>query len=168
MFLAGLLAAVVISAIVWWLGSGPAEIETDPGLGQSIGAAPVVSEVSTRSAGVVGAQSRGTRKPVQLPAAGAGIPMGDGSFVPPLNGVTVADGIPPVRRNRRLPPPGPIVAKIVDGSGQEWWEHADGSQTSCSFASVTDRHGVTRRIVSTQHGAATPRESWPARRGKAR
>lgn len=100
---------------------------------------------------------RGSRTPMRLPRVQAGIAMGDGTFVPPLNGVRVEDVIPPVRRNRRLPPPGPIVAKIVDRSGQEWWEHEDGSQTSCSFASVTTRDGVTRQIVSTQHGAVTHR-----------
>lgn len=101
---------------------------------------------------------RGSRTPMRLPAVGSGIPLGDGTFVPPLNGVRVEDVIPPVRRNRRLPPPGPIVAKIVDLSGQEWWEHEDGSQTSCSFASVTIRGGRAERIVSTQHGAVTPRK----------
>jgi len=100
---------------------------------------------------------RGRRTALRLPRVESGIAMGDGTFVPPLNGVQVADGIPPVRRNPRLPSAGPIVAKIVDPSGQEWWEHADGSQTSCSFASVTTRDGVTRQIVSTQHGAVTPR-----------
>jgi hypothetical protein len=46
-----------------------------------------------------------------------------------------------------------VVAKIIDLSGQEWWLHADGSQTSCSFASVTGADGAAQRIVSTQHGA---------------
>jgi hypothetical protein len=89
------------------------------------------------------------------PEARRGIPMGDGSFLPPLNGVRVEDGIPPIRRDPRLPPPGPVVRKQVDESGQEWWVHADGSQTSCSYASITVA-GVDRVIVSTQHGAARP------------
>ena len=87
----------------------------------------------------------------------SGIPLGDGVFLPPLNGVKVEDGIPPIKRDPRLPPPGPVVAKQVDLQGQEWWIHADGSQTSCSYASITEA-GVDRVIVSTQHGAARAEE----------
>ncbi len=95
----------------------------------------------------------GTRVPLTLPWVDAGIQVGPGQFLPPLNGVRVEDGIPPIRRNRQLPPLTPVVAKVVDLQGQEWWEHEDGSQTSCSFASVTTADGTEHRIVSTQHGA---------------
>ena len=45
------------------------------------------------------------------------------------------------------PPPGPVVAKQVDLQGQEWWIHADGSQTSCSYASITEA-GVDTSVES--------------------
>ncbi|MCB9871857.1 MAG: hypothetical protein H6837_18530 [Planctomycetes bacterium] len=99
--------------------------------------------------------------------ARAGIPLGGGVFLPPLNGVTVADEIPPVGRDPRLPPPGPVVGKVVDRSGQEWWVHADGSQTSCCFASILTPQGRCA-IVATQHGAPMSRRRCdvPAGAGK--
>lgn len=153
---------VGIGSVLWgravdrpkaWLG---VSVVSDPAIDCDVPVRPGFA-VGDTSAYQHPPQLRGRRTPLRLPRVQSGIAMGDGTFVPPLNGVQVADGIPPVRRNPRLPSAGPIVAKIVDPSGQEWWEHADGSQTSCSFASVTTRDGVTRQIVSTQHGAVTPR-----------
>ena len=149
-----------LGAAAWSLQADPVSL-AEPAKAQvsACDVLPPAEEVTTGTAWnhAVRPQPWGTRAPIRLPRVDAGIPMGEGTFLPPLNGIRVEDGIPPVRRDRRLPPPGAVVAKIVDRSGQEWWEHADGSQTSCSRASVTGPDGVAREIVSTQHGAVTPR-----------
>lgn len=151
-------AACVVSTLGWLLSDGPrstpSAVVPDPiAAPDPVAASPdceveLPVEVATR-------YPPGSRVAVRLPPVRTGIPLGDGVFLPPLNGVRVEDGIPPIRRDPRLPPPGPVVAKQVDLSGQEWWIHADGSQTSCSFASITAR-GEDVIIVSTQHGAVRP------------
>ncbi len=95
----------------------------------------------------------GSRIPMRIPFVGAGIEVGPGLFLPPLNGVKVEDGIPAIGRNPRLPPPGPVVAKVVAADGQEYWEHQDGSFTSCTYSQVRTSGGTTKEIVATQHGA---------------
>ena len=95
----------------------------------------------------------GSRIPMRIPFVGAGIEVGPGLFLPPLNGVKVEDGIPAIGRNPRLPPPGPVVAKVVAADGQEYWEHRDGSFTSCTYSQVQTPDGNTKEIVATQHGA---------------
>src|SRR5690606_12414684 len=100
------------------------------------------------------------------PAPTAGIPLGDGTYLPPLHGVPVDDGIPPSPRDPRLPPPGPVIAKLTDGRGQQWWLHRDGSHSSCSFAEVRLADGRRRWIVSTQHGAPLPAAAGERGRGR--
>lgn len=94
-----------------------------------------------------------SRIPMDVPYVDAGIEVGPGQFVPPLNGVKVEDGIPAIGRNPRLPPPGPVVAKVVAPDGQEYWEHQDGSYTSCTYSKIRTAEGQSKEIVATQHGA---------------
>jgi len=104
----------------------------------------------------------GSRIPMRIPFVGAGIEVGPGLFLPPLNGVKVEDGIPAIGRNPRLPPPGPVVAKVISADGQEYWEHQDGSYTSCTYSQIRTPEG-TKEIVATQHGAI-PRQQRRAAR----
>ncbi len=99
----------------------------------------------------------GSRIPMRVPYVGEGIQVGPGLFVPPLNGVKVEDGIPAIGRNPRLPPPGPVVAKVVAADGQEYWEHQDGSYTSCTYSRIRTSDGALKEIVATQHGAIASR-----------
>ena len=118
--------ALVLSATVaWWVSS--AEGTRVRGTSSEPAVAVSTSELAL---GSQPGYPPGPRAPLRLPQLDGGIPLGDGSFLPPLNGVKVRDGIPPIRRDHRLPPPGPVVAKHVDDTGQEWWVHADGSLTS--------------------------------------
>ncbi len=100
---------------------------------------------------------------MRIPFVGAGIEVGPGLFLPPLNGVKVEDGIPAIGRNPRLPPPGPVVAKVIATDGQEYWEHQDGSFTSCTYSQVQIPDGTTKEIVATQHGAIASQPRGTAR-----
>jgi hypothetical protein len=141
---------------VWWVtGKPPRSDRSEVQPGQV--AQPSGDEKAEFPIEVFTKYPPGSRVALRLPRVESGIPLGGGVFLPPLNGVKVEDGIPPIKRDPRLPPPGPVVAKQVDLQGQEWWIHADGSQTSCSYASITEA-GVDRVIVSTQHGAARAEE----------
>jgi hypothetical protein len=104
-----------------------------------------------------------SRIPMRVPYVGEGIEVGPGQFLPPLNGVKVEDGIPAIRRDPRLPPPGPVVAKVVGPDGQEYWEHEDGSYTSCTYSQIQTADGSTKEIVATQHGAVASRRGQPGR-----
>ncbi len=95
-----------------------------------------------------------SRIPMRIPFVQEGIEVGPGLFVPPLNGVKVEDKIPAIGRNPRLPPPGPVVAKVISADGQEYWEHEDGSYTSCTYSRIRKPDGAEQEIVATQHGVA--------------
>lgn len=153
--------AALLCLVLLWSGLGPdAQPDPRPGprLDPCLDAAADVDADADADGSTATATDPGRTVASEAPATatGAGIPLGDGTFLPPLNGVTAADGIPPIRRDPRLPPPGPILRKLIDGRGQEWWLHRDGSHTSCSFAEITLADGRRQRIVSTQHGAALP------------
>ena len=94
-----------------------------------------------------------SRIPMRIPFVRKGIEILPGLFVPPLNGVRADDDIPPIGRDPRLPPPGPVVAKVISPDGQEYWEHEDGSATSCTYSTIQKPDGTRQRIVATQHGA---------------
>ncbi len=94
----------------------------------------------------------GSRIPMRIPFVREGIEVGPGLFVPPLNGVKVEDKIPAIGRDPRLPPPGPVVAKVISPDGQEYWEHEDGSYTSCTYSRIQKPDGTEQEIVATQHG----------------
>ncbi len=94
-----------------------------------------------------------SRIPMKIPFVGEGIEVTPGQFLPPLNGVRIEDRIPKIKRSRRLPHPGPVVAKVIGPDGQEFWEHQDGSYTSCTYSQIRKPDGSTQRIVATQHGA---------------
>ena len=94
-----------------------------------------------------------SRIPMCIPFVRKGIEISPGLFVPPLNGVHADENIPPIGRSPRLPPPGPVVAKVISPDGQEYWEHEDGSATSCTYSTIQKPDGTKERIVATQHGA---------------
>jgi len=87
---------------------------------------------------------------MRVPRTTAGVRCPDGSYLPLLNGVPAA---PPIRRSARLGPVPPVVAKIVDETGVEWYEHADGSVTTTRFREVI-ADGVRVPNVETVHSAA--------------
>lgn len=95
----------------------------------------------------------GTRIPLRVEAGtGDGIRLPDGTTLPYLNGMTWA---PPVQRSRELGPVAPVVGILVDADGFEWYEHADGSVTTCLYQQVV-LPGETYWDPSTKHAAATP------------
>ncbi len=99
----------------------------------------------------------GTTVPVRdLPHIDHGIPMPNGSFLPLLNGMTQA---PRIMRAPRDGDPGPIVAKTVDGSGYEWWVHADGSTTTSKYKQVVLEDGTSYWDPATFHNTPRGKES---------
>jgi hypothetical protein len=99
------------------------------------------------------------RYPMSVPFSNQGIPCGDGRYLPLLNGM---DSAPPIQGN--LGPVQPIVAKIIDAAGTEWWEHADGSVTTSRWEHVTvldEKTGKSRSYWDrgTAHNARVP-DSW--------
>jgi hypothetical protein len=94
------------------------------------------------------------RYPMEVPFnTTGGIGIGAGRFLPLLNGVPHA---PEIARDEPGPVP-PVVAKVVDDSGCEWWEHADGSMTTSRWNDYTYRdprtgEQVQSRQVVTEHG----------------
>ena len=78
----------------------------------------------------------------------SGLRCPDGSFLPLLNGVPYAY---PLKRNVDDGPLPPVVAKITDSGGYEWYEHADGSHTTTRWTPMTMPDGTTRMEVVTSH-----------------
>ena len=77
----------------------------------------------------------GTVIPVPgLPEVDNGIPLPGGGYLPFLNGMTYS---PNLYRDPRFGPVPPVVAKLVDGDGYEWWMHEDGSVTTSIYQQVT-------------------------------
>ncbi|MHC4516521.1 MAG: hypothetical protein ACYTGW_11385 [Planctomycetota bacterium] len=132
----------------------PAAPGPGPALDQVAAHAPVqMAESSPFPAEFYRQYPPGTRIEMRIPFVRAGIEVSPGLFLPPLNGVKLEDGIPAIGRNPRLPPPGPVVAKVVGPDGQEYWEHEDGSYTSCTYSRIQKPDGTMQEIVATQHGA---------------
>ena len=95
----------------------------------------------------------GTRIPVRLTERPKeGIPCTDGTFLPFLNGMTWA---PAIHRDPAYGPVPPPVAILVDADGVEWWEHADGSTTTCHYIGVT-AHGESYFDPTTRHSLPKP------------
>lgn len=95
----------------------------------------------------------GTRIPVRIAERPkSGIPCPDGTFLPFLNGMTAA---PAVQRDPAYGPVPPIVGIVVDADGIEWWEHADGSTTTCHYIGVT-AHGENYFDPTTRHALPKP------------
>lgn len=76
------------------------------------------------------------RYPMEVPFTDKGIDCGGGRFLPLLNGMETA---PALNREPNLGPVPPVVAKIVDDTGIEWYEHADGSATTTRWQHVSAR-----------------------------
>jgi hypothetical protein len=96
----------------------------------------------------------GTRTPVrELPKVDDGIRLPDGTCLPYLNGMNWA---PPLQRDRIHGPVPPVVAILVDAEGFEWYEHADGSVTTCMYQQVIVQ-GEPYWDPTTKHSAAVPR-----------
>jgi hypothetical protein len=96
----------------------------------------------------------GTRIPVdRLPAVDHGIPLPDGTLLPFLNGMTYA---PPIIRDQKLGPLAPVVARVTDFEGFEWWEHADGSSTTSKYQEVRLHDGTVYFDPASFHTARLP------------
>ena len=89
-----------------------------------------------------------------------GIRCPDGTFLPLLNGVKSA---PPIMRKASLGPVPPIVGKIVDSSGCEWWLHEDDSVTTTRPIMMEKLDPATGRTIrypdiETVHAGRVPDE----------
>jgi len=85
----------------------------------------------------------------------AGIGCPGGGYLPLLNGVPFAQ---PLQRDvDRFGPVPRIVGKRTDAGGDEWWVHADGSETTSRWVTVAV-DGVARRDVRTDHIVPAPVE----------
>lgn len=94
-----------------------------------------------------------SRVPMTLPTGfKSGLPLPDGTFLPLLNGVPYA--VAPARDASDGPIP-PVVAKVTDQEGYEWYEHADGSMTTTRWTKTTVM-GVEKMDVVTSHTIPVP------------
>lgn len=101
--------------------------------GRSTGAAPTLLHADGKNRRSPLAPGR---YPMSIPFTDRGIDCGGGRFLPLLNGMETA---PPLNRELSLGPVPPVVAKIVDDTGIEWYEHADGSATTTRWQNVSVR-----------------------------
>ncbi len=163
-------AAVATVAVVGWLqGETTPDVASDtpPAVETPIGApeiAPVaIPKLPAPAATVAPPTGRPMlpgRYPMKVPFSDSGARTPQGTYVPLLNGVPHA---PPMQRNSKFGPVPPIVSKIIDHTGQEWWEHADHSTTTTRWTEVKTydpKTGQTtvQRQVETVHGAFVPDE----------
>lgn len=92
-----------------------------------------------------------SRIPLRLPdGIKSGLRCPDGTYLPLLNGVPHAYPLNRPARNGPLPP---VVAKVTDWGGYEWYEHADGSHTTTRWTPMRTAGGETRLEVVTDHEA---------------
>jgi hypothetical protein len=179
LFLACVLVLALVGAGALWfsldrkpgaLGSGgPARSESAPPAARPRTArldepAAVVVEVDPARGVLVrrdNLHAAGRRTPGDPGFVASGIPLPDGSQLPLLNGVASA---PPVLRSPERGPLPPVVAVVVDRDGWDWYEHADGSLTTCRPQEIVRDDGRREIRVLTLHNAPDPRmrESNPA------
>ncbi len=95
----------------------------------------------------------GQRTPTRVPPTTDGIRCPDGTYLPLLNGVTSAPAI--IREPERGPLP-PVVARMFDAEGFEWYEHADGSMTTSRPHRIKDQLGRESVQTVTLHLARQP------------
>jgi hypothetical protein len=89
-----------------------------------------------------------SRLPLTLPPGiRSGLRCPDGTFLPLLNGVPEAY---PLKRAARFGPMPPVVAKVTDSGGYEWYEHADGSLTTTRWT-PSEYMGKPGMTVVTSH-----------------
>lgn len=89
----------------------------------------------------------------------AGIACPGGGFLPLMNGVPFAE---PLQRNlERDGPVPPVVGKHTDADGDEWHVHADGSETTTRWTTISVSGSAQRRVrtdhavpARTEHGLA--------------
>ncbi len=84
---------------------------------------------------------------MRVPRARSGIRCPDGTFLPPLNGVSPSDPIPPIEREPFMPPIGEIVGRYTDDEGYEWWITEDGSAFTTRWVALTTQDGAPHRMV---------------------
>ncbi len=91
-----------------------------------------------------------SRVPLTMPKGfKSGMLCPDGSYLPLLNGVPRAGRVNRAPEDGPLPP---VVAKVTDWGGYEWYEHADGSFTTTRWEKMT-LHGKPYEDVVTNHRA---------------
>lgn len=95
----------------------------------------------------------GQRTPTRVPPTTTGIRCPDGTCLPLLNGVASAPAI--LREPERGPLP-PVVARVFDAEGFEWYEHADGSMTTSRPHRIKDQLGRESVQTITLHVARRP------------
>ncbi len=89
---------------------------------------PVVVTDHDNSPNVLSPLPPGTRIALaEVPTAGHGIPLPDGTCLPALNGVARSGRL---KRPADQGPLAPVVGILVDASHFEWYEHQDGSMTT--------------------------------------
>ncbi|MCA8943704.1 MAG: hypothetical protein KDB80_14170 [Planctomycetes bacterium] len=91
--------------------------------------------------------SPGSFVAMHVPRATAGIECPDGTFLPPLNGVTCADPIPRLQRDPAMAPIGAIVGRFTDDTGVDWWVTEDGSAFTTRWSWIESAGGERRRVV---------------------
>lgn len=91
-----------------------------------------------------------------VPRVAAGMQCPDGTFLPPLNGVTVDDPIPRIQRSEFMAPIGAIIGKFTDAAGDAWWVTEDGSAFTTRFCVVESAGGVRTRIVRLDQADRLP------------
>jgi hypothetical protein len=82
-----------------------------------------------------------------VPRATGGIRCPDGTFLPPLNGVSADDPIPPIQREPYMPQIGPILGRYTDDGGTDWWVTADGSAFTTRWQEIERGDGSRVRVV---------------------
>ncbi|MCY2957153.1 MAG: hypothetical protein NT107_08975 [Planctomycetota bacterium] len=98
---------------------------------------PLILDRKDLDPNVLSSLPRDTRTPLatmQTPAAGTPVlTLPNGTQLPALNGVAKP---PSVKSDHTLPA---VTALLVDDRGMEWYEHADGSMSSCRYAWSTEK-----------------------------
>lgn len=135
-----------------------AEVAADPTAGVVVDVDPATGNLVRRD----NLHAAGSRRAVTIDPVPEGIRCPDGTCLPLLNGVAAAPAI--LRSPERGPLP-PVVAIVVDRDGWDWYEHADGSMTTCRPHVLIGADGQRIPRVVTVHNAlddampATPFES---------
>jgi hypothetical protein len=154
-----LVAGLALAAAAAWLGClprvAPVPVPGAPAaaaLPAAAASAPGPAASATLPDELTRRYPPGTHVPFPRPldprqfSSGLGCP--GGGHLPLLNGVPAAR---PLHRNTSLHGPvPPVIGKRVDASGDDWYVHADGSETTTRWTTLTVE-GIERRDVRTDH-----------------